>query len=241
MMPLTIIRHHRPIYALPNGVSKTNNFLDELWCNASNKVIPYTPSLWQLWNTDRVAFVFAAIDKTLFAVDGWFPILRSYARRKCLDWILEHQEATGEWQAYFPPIHFSILALLLEGYNLKDDRIVSGLEAIERLAWQDEKGKRYQACSSQIWDTALMAIAICDSGAPLNSAFLLKAVAWLKSRQASGPVGDWRVYRPNLPPGKQPLPRRNLLFPCFLYTISSCTEVAVGPIRFRNFMLDRQC
>jgi squalene-hopene/tetraprenyl-beta-curcumene cyclase len=118
---------------------------------------------------------------------------------------LEHQEATGEWQAYFPPAHFSILALLLEGYSLKDDRIVSALEAIERLAWQDEKGKRFQPCSSQVWDTGLMAIGICDSGAPLDSAVLLKTVAWLKSKQVFGPVGDWRVYRPNLPPGKHHL------------------------------------
>lgn len=90
----------------------------------------HTPqALWQLWNRDRVAFLFAAIDKTLFTVDGWFPILRSYTTQKCLDWILEHQEATGEWQAYFPPIHFSILALLLEGYSLKDDRIVFWLRS----------------------------------------------------------------------------------------------------------------
>ncbi|KAI9767731.1 MAG: hypothetical protein M1839_004345 [Geoglossum umbratile] len=201
MVPLTIIRHHRPIYALPNGVSKTNDYMDELWCDASNKMVSYTPSLWQLWNTDRVAFLFTVIDKALFSVDGWFPTLRSYSRRKCLDWILEHQEATGEWQGFLPPIQFSILALLLEGYELKDDRIVLGLEAVERLAWQDEKGKRYQACSSNIWDTALMVIALCDSGAPLDSAFLSKPIAWLKSWQASGPAGDWRVYRPNLPPG----------------------------------------
>ena len=240
-MPLAIIRHHRPIYALPNGVSTTNDFLDELWCDASNKMMPYIPSLWQLWKTDLVAFVFAVIDKTLFAVDGWFPILRSYSRQKCLDWILEHQEAAGEWQAYFPPIHFSILALLLEGYNLKDDRIVSGLEAIERLAWQDVKGKRYQACSSQVWDTALMAAAICDAGACLNSAFLLKAVTWLRSRQASSSVGDWRVYRPNLPPGKQPLPWRNLLFLSFYTRFLVAQKQQLLLSLFEMFMLGRQC
>jgi hypothetical protein len=202
-------------------------------------MIPYISSLWQLWNTDRAAFVFTAIDKTLFAVDGWFPILRRCTRRKYLDWILKYQEATGEWQAYFPPIHFLILALLLEDYSLKYFRIVSGLEAIERRVWQDEKGNRYQACSSQIWDTAMMAIAICDSGAPLNSAFLLKAVAWLKSRQASGRVGDWLIGR-TCHPVKQPLPWRNFLFPYFLSLISSYTEVTVGSIRFRSFILDRQ-
>ncbi|MCJ1466762.1 hypothetical protein MMC07_005382 [Pseudocyphellaria aurata] len=37
IVPFSIIFHHRPVFALPNGRSANNNFLDELWCDASSK------------------------------------------------------------------------------------------------------------------------------------------------------------------------------------------------------------
>ena len=45
-VPLLLIRHHQPMYALPNGLSSDNDFLDELWLDADrkNKVVPYSPN-----------------------------------------------------------------------------------------------------------------------------------------------------------------------------------------------------
>jgi squalene-hopene/tetraprenyl-beta-curcumene cyclase len=69
--------------------SATNDFLDELWCNADDKMVPYTPAFWQLWKADKTHFLFAAIEKALVLVDGrlLFLPLRNYTRRKCLEWI----------------------------------------------------------------------------------------------------------------------------------------------------------
>ena len=43
IVPLLIVSHHRPIFALPNGESDTNDFLDELWEHPAQKNVPYWP------------------------------------------------------------------------------------------------------------------------------------------------------------------------------------------------------
>lgn len=202
IIPLLIISHHRPIFKLPNGKSASNNFLDELWCDPVEKAVPYAKPLWDLWRTDIVALTFTAMDKILHQLGGLrsFP-LRGYARRRCVNWILEHQEASGDWAGIFPPMYLGLLALKLEGYDLSDSPIHRGLEAVERFAWQDKAGKRVQACVSPVWDTVFTIVALCDAGTPTTDERLSRAVDWVKARQLLGHEGDWRIYRPKLSPG----------------------------------------
>ncbi|KAI9740479.1 MAG: hypothetical protein M1834_005059 [Cirrosporium novae-zelandiae] len=203
MIPLLIVSHHQPIFSLPNGTFAQNDFLDELWCNPAEKMTPCTPPLWDAWKTDGVAFTFAASDKILHCLGGIsrrIP-LRKYARRRCVNWILEHQEESGDWAGIFPPMHVGLLALVLEGFKLEDAPVRRGLEAVERFAWQDKGGKRVQACVSPVWDTILTTVGLCDSGLSLDDEHLQQAVQWIKARQLLGPQGDWRVYNPRLAPG----------------------------------------
>lgn len=202
IVPLLIVNHHQPIYALPNGKMADNDFLDELWCDPANKVVPYVKSFAEIWKSDAIAFTFTVIDKILVYLGCLRKFwLRGYAKRKCLDWILEHQEESGDWAGIFPPNHLGLLALSLEGYSLTDSPMRRGIEAVERFAWKDDGGKRMQACVSPVWDTVLMVRGLCDAGVPQNDTHLVKAMEWVKSRQQVGPEGDWRVYRPNITPG----------------------------------------
>lgn len=218
VIPLLIISHHQPIYELPSGKSTNNNFLDELWCDPRNKLVPYTGPILNTLKTDRVALLFSVIDKIIFQLGGlrYFPF-RGYARVQCVKWILEHQEAAGDWAGIFPPMHVGLLALRLEGFSMTESCIVRGLKAVERFAWQDSAGgKRIQACVSPVWDTVLMSIALCDArlcdaglcdagicDARLcgNNNRLIKAINWIKDHQLLGPEGDWRIYRPSITPG----------------------------------------
>ena len=215
IIPLLILSHHRPVYNLPNGKSADNEFLDELWLNPVNKAVAYTAPIVDILKTDKVAILFTVIDKVISQLGGFrcFP-LRDYARRQCVKWILEHQEAAGDWAGIFPPMHASLLALKLEGFSMTNSCIVRGLEAVERFAWEDkEGGKRIQACVSPVWDTILMSIALCDAGLPGNDERLIKAVAWIKNHQLLGPEGDWRIYRPNLTPGSFSFEYHNTWYP----------------------------
>ncbi|KAK8103359.1 squalene cyclase [Apiospora kogelbergensis] len=196
MIPVLIVAHHKPLYALPNGRSPDNNFLDELWIDPRNKNVPFAPPLTQLlWERDWIQFAFTAADKVLAFLGGLKKSpTRKLALGKCVDWLLEHQEEEGDWAGFFPPMHGSVWALILEGYPLDHDAVKRGLGALERLAVQDDEGgKRLTATVSPVWDTSLVALAMCDAGTASDPR-MCKTAEWLKCRQLLGPEGDWRVY-----------------------------------------------
>ena len=216
IVPLLILSHHRPIYDLPNGrTGADNGFLDELWLDPDNKIVAYAVDLGKSLRAEKVALLFTIIDKIISQLGGLrgFP-MRSYSRRQCVNWILEHQEVAGDWAGIFPPMHTGLLALRLEGFNMTDSSIVRGLEAVERFAWQTkESGKHMQACVSPVWDTILMIIGFCDAGLPKDDERLIKAVTWIKDHQLLGPEGDWRIYQPNLNPGGFSFEYHNTWYP----------------------------
>lgn len=214
IVPLLILNHHQPIFALPNGKMADNDFVDDIWCDPTNKMVPYVGSFSEMWSSDSIAFIFAVIDKILIRLGGLRHfLLRGYCRRKCMNWILKHQEESGDWAGIFPPMHLGILALVLEGHKLTDSPVRRGLEAVERFAWQDRKGKRIQACVSPIWDTVLSVIGLCDAGVSGRDKQLIRAMEWVKEKQQLGPEGDWRIYRPGITPGGWAFEYHNTWYP----------------------------
>ena len=214
IVPLLILNHHQPIFALPNGKRADNDFVDEIWCDPTNKMVAYVGSFSEMWSSDSIAFIFAVIDKILIRLGGLRHfLLRGYSRRKCMSWILKHQEESGDWAGIFPPMHLGILALVLEGHKMTDSPVRRGLEAVERFVWQDRKGKRVQACVSPIWDTVLSVIGLCDAGVSGKDKQLIRAMEWVKEKQQLGPEGDWRIYRPGITPGGWAFEYHNAWFP----------------------------
>lgn len=214
IVPLLLVNHHQPIFALPNGKMTENSLIDELWCDATHKLVPYITSYMELLKSDGVAFTFAMIDKIMALMGGLRNfLLRDYSRRMCMDWILEHQEESGDWGGIFPPMQLGILALVLEGYSLTDSPVRRGLEALERFVWRDDKGKRVQSCVSPVWDTVLTVVGLCDAGVPGSTENLTRAMEWVKARQQLGPEGDWRIYRPGLSPGGWSFEYHNTWYP----------------------------
>ncbi|KAK7972540.1 hypothetical protein PG988_006674 [Apiospora saccharicola] len=221
VIPMLIIRHHEKIYPLPDSHGKPeahSQYLDELWIHPGNKHVPYGPSLARPWGSDPWSLMFSGLDTALYCLSGLRPFwpVRRYARRKCVEWILERQEKEGDWAGIIQPVHAGVQALLLEGYKLGDARIQSALAALDRLTLQDAGGKRVQVCMSAVWDTVLMTRALCD-GPPTaipgdgkkeeglqkldENERIGQSVRWIKSHQLLGPEGDWRVSQPNLAPG----------------------------------------
>ena len=215
LIPLLLVRHHQPIYALPNGTSADNDFLDELWCNPASKHVPYLPSLWDMFKQkDMTTLGFSVLDKILCLFGGLrhFP-MRKYIRQQLVNWILQHQEASGDWAGYWPPMHGGVLALLLEGFSVDDPVISRGLEAMERFTINDEQGKRCQSTVSPVWDTALMTVALCDSGLFEGDKRLQQTVEWIKNLQHLEAKGDWLIYNPSLAPGGWSFEDFNTFYP----------------------------
>ena len=197
LIPVLVARHHEPVYGLPNGRSPNNDFLDELWCDPTDKRIPFALPLWDLlWGPKRdiITLLFTIADKLIALLGGLrrWP-LRRYAINQCIKWLLEHQEESGDWAGFFPPIHGSIWALLLEGYSMDSKEVHLGLQALERLAIADQNGKWLQSTVSPQWDTALMLNALCDAGYR-DDPRLVNAANWLRDMQLMVSHGDWRIY-----------------------------------------------
>jgi squalene-hopene/tetraprenyl-beta-curcumene cyclase len=204
MVPLFVIFHHRPVFALPNGRSSENPWLDHLWVNPRDKRVPYSSSVLDLTMKHGLGWkaVFGTADVLLRVYERTkVGALRDRALQQCTRWILDRQEETGDWAGIFPPMINSILALTLQGYGLESEPVRKGLEAIENFSWEDKDGFRIQACQSPVWDTALSAISLIDSGVDRARESLQGAVRWVLERQLLVDYGDWKVYRPDLEPG----------------------------------------
>lgn len=238
LIPILIVRHHEPVYALPNGLNPSNDFLNELWCDPGNKQVPFAAPLSRLlWEGDFVQFGFTAIDQVLARLGGLkHSPLRGLARKKCIEWLLEHQESAGDWAGFFPPMHGSIWALILEGFSVDHKAVRLGLEALERLAITDARGKRIAPTVSPVWDTALMVIALCDAGAS-GDIRVRKAVDWVKDRQLMGLQGDWRIYSPNKQAGGWSFEYANTWYP----DVDDTAVVVMGLIKHDSRLIRSEC
>ena len=86
------------------------------------------------------------------------------------------------------------------------------MEAVERFLIDKEEGTLLQACVSPLWDTAIAANALCDSGISLDHPALLKAAEWILSKQVVK-EGDWFVKNPQAMPGGWAFEFYNELYP----------------------------
>ena len=201
IVPLLIIRHHEPVHALPNGKSSRNDFIDELWLDTKNKNVPYGKTYVDLWRTDKIAFGMKAHDSLMHLLKGIRRLPQRYlARRKVVQWLLDHQNTDGTWCGFLTAYQFTVQALLLEGIKLQDATIGRALAAMETWMWQDESGKRIQLSNSPVWDTAMTMKAFCCSGSFREDYRIQAATRWCKNQQIFGKT-DLNRYISNLPSG----------------------------------------
>ena len=214
-IPLLLIRHHEPVYPLPNGLSTENSFLDELWTDQSSRFLPYAKTLSTLWQRHEFTdLLFTAADSAICMLGRYFSSpLRSFSRSKTVRWIVDHQEQSGEWAGYWPPHHNSLWALSLEGYTLDHPVMRRGFAAVSSFLRHDTEGIRAQVTVSQVWDTALMTIALNDSASSTGSVCPSRTIDWFLDHEISSHRGDWRILRPRLPPGGFCFEKFNTLYP----------------------------
>ena len=214
-VPLTLVRHHEPVYALPNGLSANNDFLDELWTDQSTRVLSYAPPLSTLWRRREFAdLFFTAADSAISVLGRYFKSpLQSLSRHKIVDWIFDHQETSGDWAATWPALQNSLLALSLEGFTLDHPVMKRGFAATRTFVRHDALGMRAEITSSELWDTALMTIALSHSASSTGRICPRRTIDWLLDHEVSSHHGDWRISRPNLSPGGFCFQMHNTLSP----------------------------
>ncbi len=124
--------------------------------------------------------------------------LRRRAIRAAERWMLQRTKHSDGLGAIYPPMMYIIMALDVLGYPPEHPERVEAQRQFERLIVDDGKRFFFQPCFSPVWDTAIAAYALAQSGAAADGA-LRKAAAWLLSKEVRR-TGDWSVKRPRTEP-----------------------------------------
>jgi len=193
VVPLTLLLAHRPAVRTPAEAT-----LAELW------LAPPAPAdLAFARSRELVTWrnVFLAVDAALRRLRR-VPA-RPWRRRavaRAIEWVLRHQDTTGQWGGIQPAMLNSVLALSAVGFADDHPVIVRGVQGVDDFLIECEGTLCYQPCVSPTWDTGLAARALLDAGLDPAHPALGRAGEWLLGMQISRP-GDWSVYNPSLEPG----------------------------------------
>jgi squalene-hopene/tetraprenyl-beta-curcumene cyclase len=193
IIPLSVVMDKRPVKAFPD-----NGSVSELYVRPP-KVTDYTftgeDGLFSWKN------FFIGVDH-LLKVYEQSPVrpFRKSGTAAAEQWVLDHQEPTGDWGGIQPAMLNAILALHCLGYENDHPAVSKGLEALANFAIETDDQLVLQSCVSPVWDTALALKALVDSGLSTDHPALVSAAEWLLAREVRI-RGDWNVKAPELSPG----------------------------------------
>ncbi len=206
LLPLAILSARRTVKPLP-----ADRRLDELFPHGRNRVYRRRhrrlfPLSWEglFLLADRLAHWLQNMGMTPF---------REVAIRRCLRWIVDHQDDDGAWGGIQPPWIYSLIALHAEGRGLKDGPVAKGLAALD-AHWTYRRGGmlHIQASESSVWDTLLSLLAMQECGRR-HSVGMDAALHWILDRQQLDVVGDWGQRIEGVEPGGWPFERANRHYP----------------------------
>ena len=207
MLPIALLTARRPVRPFP-----PDRRLDELFPEGRVRFDYRSPQKFKglCWEN-----FFIAADYVLnqYNTSGWHP-LRANARKRCIRWIVDHQDADGVWGGIQPPMIYSLMALNAEGYACTHPVIAAGLNAFANHWSYRKKGALYICASeSPVWDTLLTMLAQLDCDVnPRHSEALLSAFIWIMEQFVIAP-GDWQVHVRNVHPGAWAFERANTHYP----------------------------
>jgi squalene-hopene/tetraprenyl-beta-curcumene cyclase len=193
IIPLSIVMSKNPVRKLPPRAR-----VQELF------VRPPRPADYSFSRQDGIVSwknFFIGIDHLLKIYES-SPIRPLKKRSAALaeQWILDHQESSGDLGGIQPAMLNSILALHCLGYANDHPAVASGLEALVNFCIEDQDNLVLQSCVSPVWDTALVLVAMQEAGVPVDHPALVKSAQWLLDREVRS-KGDWQVKSPDLEPG----------------------------------------
>ena len=191
LVPLAIINHFKPTRPPRNNVN-----LDELYplgFHERDLALPPDP--------DRVSWrnFFLWLDRLhkfaeWFAENGIHPFRRR-ALKKCEQWMIERCEGTDGLGAIFPAMLNSLIALKALGYADDHPEVLRAERELKKLEHESEESVHIEPCFSPVWDTAIVAICLRESGIPAEHPSLRKATEWLMDREIRF-RGDWQYKNP---------------------------------------------
>ena len=186
IVPLAIINHYKPTRAFNHAVN-----LDELYpegIEGRQLALPPDPErlTWRnffLW-LDRL-HKFAE----WFAEHNIHPF-RKRALKKAEAWMLERFEGADGLAAIFPAMLNSLIALKALGYVDDHPQVLRAERELKKLEHETADTVRIEPCFSPVWDTAIVAVCLRESGVPEDHPKMKRAAEWLMEKEIRF-RGDW--------------------------------------------------
>ncbi|MFN6572577.1 squalene--hopene cyclase [Dendronalium sp. ChiSLP03b] len=201
-VPLLIVCDSKPIFLTDPTIT-----LDELYAEGVEQV------RWELPQSGDWTDLFLTLDRGFKLAESWNLVpFRKEGIKAAEKWILERQEATGDWGGIIPAMLNSMLALRCLGYDQSDPIVERGLQAIDNFAIETEEGYRVQPCVSPVWDTAWVIRALVESGFAPDHPAIVQAGEWLLQKQILD-YGDWAVKNRQGKPGAWAFEFDNRFYP----------------------------
>lgn len=201
-VPLLIVLDRKPVFQVNPRIT-----LDELYTEGRENARFDLPR-----NSDWTD-IFLALDNAFkFAESLNLVPFRQEGIKAAEKWILERQEATGDWGGIIPAMLNSLLALRCLDYDAADPIVHRGLQAVDHFAIETEDSYCVQPCVSPVWDTAWAIRALIDSGFSPEHPAIVRAGEWLLSKQILD-YGDWAVKNKQGKPGAWAFEFENRFYP----------------------------
>jgi squalene-hopene/tetraprenyl-beta-curcumene cyclase len=188
VIPLSVLHAMNPCRPVPAGFN-----LQELFAAGVALQFPNNEGFWSWRN------FFLKADLVL----KWWDrhgsrSLRKRAIRRAEEWVLAHSKSSGGVGAIYPSMMYVVMMLDLLGYPEDHADRKEAQEQFMNLLVDRDGEFFFQPCFSVVWDTAIAAYALGESG-EATVASLERTADWLISKEVRR-KGDWSVKRPELEP-----------------------------------------
>jgi squalene-hopene/tetraprenyl-beta-curcumene cyclase len=201
-VPLLIVIDSKPVYITNPGIS-----LNELYAEGIEN------AKYELPRNNNWSDIFLTVDEVFKLAESLDLVpLRDEGIKAAEKWVLERQEATGDWGGIIPAMLNSMLALRALNYDVNDPIVVRGLQAIDNFAIETADSYCVQPCVSPVWDTAWVIRSLIESGIAPDHPAIIKASKWLLDKQILD-YGDWTVKNRQGKPGAWAFEFDNRFYP----------------------------
>lgn len=185
LVPLSIAYAKKPFKKIPADMG-----VEELFLHGRSR-----SDMRLKWSRKLVSWrnFFLVLDR----MTHWFEAvhvrpLRSIAIRQAEKWMLARMEMSDGLGAIYPAMMNAIIALRCLGYSVDDPQFIRAMDEFEALGLEEEDTFRMQPCKSPVWDTAIAAFALAESGVAASEPRLVAAADWMLKKQVTH-RGDWCV------------------------------------------------
>jgi squalene-hopene/tetraprenyl-beta-curcumene cyclase len=194
LTPLMVLAALKPRARNPRGTG-----VAELFVTPPDQVKRWPKGAHQAWPWTSI---FGALDAALRVCEPYYPERsRRAAIVKAREFVVERLNGEDGLGAIFPAMANSVMMFDALGVPATDPNRAIARRSVDKLLVIKEDEAYCQPCVSPVWDTALAAHALIESGSDEARRGARRGLEWLAPLQVLDVRGDWAVVRPKAVPG----------------------------------------